>query len=116
MKLLIVLLFIFTYSFAAPAFNKTREFTQADGSTFIAKAGGDRHLNWVQTVDGEILKYNSKSKNFEYAKINNDKLELSGIKYEKNNSKRVRSLGHVNKLKIDDVHELWLKKRKATHK
>jgi len=116
MKLLMIFLLVCTYIFGAPAFNKTREFTQADGTTFTARAYGDRHLNWIQTTDGEILKYNSLTKNFEYAKINNDKLVGTGVKYIKNNSRRTRSLGHVNKLEIKDVYKLWSEKRKSSNK
>jgi len=111
MKLLLLFLLLYTYSFGAPAFNKEREFTQADGTKFTARAFGDHHLNWIQTQDGEVLKYNSQTKNFEYAIINNDNLESSGTKYQKLNSKRARSLGKVKKLNIDDVYRLWRKKR-----
>ena len=111
MKTLLIFLLAYTYTFGAPAFNKTREFTQSDGTTFSAKASGDRYLNWIQTKDGEVLKYNAKTKNFEYATIEDNKLNASGVRYEKNSSKRARSLGRIKKLELDDVYNLWKNKR-----
>jgi len=113
MKYLLLFVLLSTYLFSAPAFNKTREFRQADGTSFVAKAKGDSYLNWIETMDGEILKYNSKSKNFEHAKINNSRLEASGEKYEKKSSTRTSSSKRVNRLNIDDVYKLWQVKRRG---
>jgi len=111
MKHLVLSLIIVSSLFSAPAFQKMREFKNADGTTFKAKAQGNQYLNWIETVTGEILKYNSESKNFEYAKIEGDILKASGARYEKKNSKRARSLAHITKIKNQDIYKLW-KKRK----
>ena len=112
MKFILIFLLLTTTIFAAPAFNKLREFKQADGTTFTAKTNGNQHLNWVETEDGEILKYNQESKNFEYATIEDNMLKASGITYEKNNAKRAPTRGQTNKLHIDDVTKLWSEKRR----
>ncbi len=113
-----LLLFLITLSqlFSAPALDRMREFQNSDGTTFMAKAQGNQHLNWIQTQDGEILRYNSKSHNFEYAVIKENRLRASGVKYEKNNSKYMRSSGNRNKLKKNEVYKLWDKKRAQHYK
>jgi len=102
---------------SAPAFNGLREFKNSDGTTFMAKARGTHILNWIETVDGEILKYNKETKNFEYATIKDDKLIASGTKYEIKNSRRARSLAGVNKLFYNDLKRLWkIKHQKMVQK
>lgn len=111
-----VLSFLLTVSiFAAPAYNKLRTFTNSDGTTFQGRAYGNQHLNWVQTTDGEILKFNDASQDFEYAKKSNGRLKPSGAKYENNNSIRVRSIHHLNKITDEDLRELWKIRNKKGH-
>lgn len=112
MKLLIILTLLFSYSFCAPAFSKLRELKNADGTTFMARAKGNQHLNWIESEDGEILRYNKRSKNFEYAKIEGERLKASGVKYERKNSIRARAIGRVNKLNRDSLYRLWSQKHK----
>jgi len=111
MKYILLLSLTFSYLFCAPAYSKTREFKQADGSSFVAKAHGDEYLNWIETDNGEILKYNHKSRNFEYAEIKNNQLKASGARYHKENSKRVRTLRDIKKLDKDSIYKLWKEKR-----
>ena len=106
MRFITLFLFVTAMLYSAPAFSKMREFKNADGTTFLAQAKGNHHLNWIQTSEGEILKYNKETQNFEYAKIQNNNLKASGVRYNKNNSKRARSLGHINKLFISDIYRL----------
>lgn len=115
MKTLFFLLFSSALLFSAPALDALREFTNADGTTFMAKAQGNQHLNWVQTQDGEILKYNQTTKNFEYAKIEKDALTASGVKYEKENSMRARALHQINKIDKKALSNLWNQKHKTAH-
>ncbi len=115
MKTITLLILTFTLLLSAPALNKTKEFKNSDGTTFKAKSVGNHHLNWIETEDGEVLKYNSKSKNYEYGEIKNSALKASGAKYEKENSKRARSRGHINKINKDELYNLWTKKRKEAH-
>ncbi|MBT5934708.1 hypothetical protein [Sulfurimonas sp.] len=118
MKHFTLLLLSFSFLFSAPAFNKLREFKNADGSTFMAQAKGNHHLHWIQTQDAEILRYNPNSRNFEYAVIEDGSMRASGSKYQKNNSNRARAIAHINKLNINDVHKLWSNRQNKhkTHK
>jgi hypothetical protein len=79
--LLILLLSLTLYS--APSYSHLKEFKNSDGTTFYAIAKGNHKLNWIQTQDGDILKYNTRSKNFEFAKIEGKRLIASGKKYTK---------------------------------
>jgi len=115
MKTLLLLFLASALLFGAPAFNALREFTNADGTTFMAKAKGNQHLNWIQTQEEEILKYNQESKNFEYAKIENSALVASGVKYQKDDSKRARALHQINKIDKKELSQLWKERQKAAH-
>ncbi|MEA3227490.1 MAG: hypothetical protein U9P38_00295 [Campylobacterota bacterium] len=112
MKILLLFIFIISNLLSAPAYQKMRDFKNGDGTVFKAKAQGNQYLNWIETDDGEILKYNQESKNFEYAKIIDNSLKASGTRYEKNNSKRARSLGRINKIDYEDIYKLWKKREK----
>ncbi len=115
MKILLILTLTFHFLLSAPALNIQREFTQSDGSRFKARAVGDQYLNWLETEDGEVLKYNIKSKNFEYAIIKNYGLKASGTRFQQTVSKRTRSITRVNKIDKKELHQLWAKKRKEAH-
>jgi hypothetical protein len=116
MKTLLLLLLGFSFGFSAPALDAMREFTNADGTTFMAKAQGNQHLNWVQTQDGEILKYNEASKNFEYAEIKEDALVSSGLKYEKSGPNKAAALEKRSKIDKADLAKLWSTRQNAAHK
>jgi hypothetical protein len=105
-----------TQLFSAPALNIQREFKNFDGTTFIGKPQGNQHLNWIQTEDGNILKYNAQSHNFEYAMIKNNILRASGVKYRESNSKDIRALRNIERVNIDEVYKLWAKKRANYYK
>ena len=115
MKTLLLLFLASALLFGAPAYDALREFTNADGTTFMAKAKGNQHLNWIQTQEEEILKYNQESKNFEYAKIENNALVASGVKYQKGDSKRARALHQINKIDKKELSQLWKERQKAAH-
>lgn len=114
MKILLIISILSAILFSAPALNVTREFKQADGTTFTARAQGNQHLNWIETPDGEVLRYNHASKNFEYAIIKDEKLKPSGTRYDKSNSKRARSLGKINKIDKSKLYKLWSTKQKES--
>lgn len=116
MRFFLFFLLIFTQAFAAPAYNKTREFTQSDGTLFEAKAYGNQHLNWIETTDGEILKYNQKNKNFEYAIIENRQLRSSGVRYEKEDSSKIRSFSNIDKLNKEELYKLWGEKQDESNR
>ena len=115
MKLLLLFLLTFSHLFSAPALNVKREYKQADGTTFQARSFGNQHLNWIETEDGEVLKYNHKNKNFEYATIKDNNLKASGAKYNKSNSKKARSLFNINKMDKKELHNLWSKRKKESN-
>ena len=116
MKLLLIFSLTFSFLFCAPALSTKREFRQADGTTFKAKAIGNQYLNWFETDNGEVLKYNAVSKNFDYATIKENSLKASGTAYNKNSSKRARSMGHVNKINKEELYQLWNQKIQEAQK
>ncbi|SFV74697.1 hypothetical protein MNB_SM-3-588 [hydrothermal vent metagenome] len=111
MRYFVLIFFFYVLLFGAPAMSTKRVFKNADGTTFVARAMGDSYLHWIQTDDGEILKYNKKTKNFEYATIKNNALVASGIEYSVHNSKRARALGRINKVFLSDIKRLRALKR-----
>ena len=66
---LILLVSMITWSYAVPAFKGSIKFQQNDGSTFSGKLKGDEWFNWIEDKDGKIIKYNKKSKNYEYGVV-----------------------------------------------
>jgi len=103
MKYILLITLLFSYTWSAPAFNKRDTFEQRDGMRFIGHPRGDE-----QSEDGEILKYNPSSKNYELAEIKDDKLRPSGKKYI-DGLKKASRLNSSN-LREEDVLKLWKKK------
>jgi hypothetical protein len=97
MRYTLILFLIATNLLSAPAYNAKRVFTQSNGEEFMARASGNHHLNWIEDENGEILKYNQETKNYEYAVIKNKQLKASGNKYRKNNSKNNNSKKSISK-------------------
>ena len=83
MKIVSLLLLTLLTLYAAPAFGGKRLLKQSDGSSFYGYIKGDEYLHFVQTEDGEILIFNPKTKNFDYAIIANNRLIPSGTPYTK---------------------------------
>jgi len=73
MKNLIVIALLSTSLFAAPAYQGKRTFKNSDHTSFVGSQKGDEHLNWIEDRNGNIIKYNRDTKNYEYAKIANTK-------------------------------------------
>jgi len=71
---LILLVSMITWTYAVPAFKGSIKFKQNDGSTFSGKLQGDEWFHWVENTEGDIIKYNKESKNYEYAVVK----ELNG--------------------------------------
>jgi len=113
MKYILLITILISQLYSAPARGGIREFTQADGSTFKASAKGNQHLNWIESEDGEILKYNQKTKNYEIAEIKNENLSPSGQKYinpHANDTQRSQSL-NIKRVDKNKVYELWRKRQ-----
>lgn len=111
MKYILFIALLFSYSQSAPAFSKSKVLQQENGVTFIGHPRGDEHLHWIQSDDGEILKYNPASKNYELAEIKDNSLKPSGRKYV-SGLKKARTLNSTN-LKDEDVLQLWKLKKEA---
>lgn len=108
MKILLLILLFFNYLFSAPALNITREFKQSDGTTFNARAFGDQYLNWIETQNGDILKYNAKNQDFEYAYIEDESLKPSGYRYTKNLKRLKKVKSRIDK---EELYKLWNRRR-----
>lgn len=111
MKYILILISLMSILQAVPARGGERSFTQDNGVTFVGEAKGNQHLNWIESSDGEILKYNSLTKNFELAEIKDNNLKPSGVIYQ-DGIRKSQSLESV-KLNSADVHKLWSQKQKA---
>lgn len=94
MKSILIVLNLATLLHAAVAMPFERTFTQSDGSTFKAHAKGDEYLHYIETKNGDILLYNEKTKNYEYATIKGTKLVPSGLPYKKRAQRS--SVAHKN--------------------
>ena len=109
MKYLLIITIILSALQAAPARPGERTFKQSDGTTFLGQAKGNQHLNWIESASGDILKYNSDTKNYEIAEIKDNQLKASGVKYGDNTAK-AKGL-NTTKLNKEDVYMLWSQKQ-----
>ena len=126
MRKLILLIGATVSIYAGPAYKGELEFKQADGKIFNGHIKGDEWLSWVESGDGAIIKYNLKSKNYEYAKIDNvdgkEKLVPSSIKYN-GNKFLTKGYGQIRKfknennmVKKEDILRIWQKNRRESSK
>ena len=119
-----ILLFItmVTVAFSAPAFKGEMKFKQEDNSTFTGELKGDEWFSWVEDKEGNIIKYNFDSKDYEYAQIaiNNGVADLvpSGSKVieekDDNGSANLSASSPIQAIKIDKkiLAKIWDRKRK----
>jgi hypothetical protein len=110
----IILLAIFTSSlYSSMALDEKSDFIQKDGSTFKGNLKGDEWFNWVEDEKENILIYNKKTKNYEYAmlKTSNGKLRLttSGVK---EGSKLRPSSTKIDK---KELSKIWKQKRNTAY-
>lgn len=111
MKYFILVTLLLSTLQSAPARNASKVLEQDNGVSFIGRPRGDEHLHWIESEDGEILKYNPTSKNYELAEIKDNTLAPSGKKYVKGLKKA--SVLNYNTLKSEEVNELWRQRREA---
>lgn len=64
---ILLLLLISKTSIATQAFNHDNDFLNDDGTSFVGQLQRNEWFNYVLDKQGNIIKYNSKSKNYEYA-------------------------------------------------
>ena len=116
LKSLLLFLLLITNIFAAPAFHGEQSFKQNDGTSFLGTLRGDEYLNWIQSDNGDVLLYNKKSKQYEYAIIKNDNLEPSGYKFNSQQALK-KSPAFLLKVEKKSLLELYrIKKQKAMKK
>ena len=121
MKKLLLLICTITVAFSAPAFKGEMKFKQDDNSTFIGELKGDEWFSWVEDKEGNIIKYNFDSKNYEYAeiKISNGIANLipAGTEVvetkESNGSVSLSASSRIQAVKIDKkvLAVIWERKR-----
>jgi len=112
-KKLILILSIITAGVSAPAYQGDIEFKQSDGTKFIGNLKGDEWFHWVEDKQNHIIKYNSQSKNYEYALLEeiNGTIELlpSGSKVA--DSTANRSSANIPSIDRSRLMEIWKRKR-----
>jgi len=119
-KIFIITLLLSTWLLASPAFSGVKEFKQSDKSTFRAHLKGDEWFHWVETENGYTVKYNTKSKDYEYMIVDeNDELVYSNIKVQKSSLKapaRQSNLSGVIKIISNEkLSELWKRAYQKRH-
>ena len=120
---LILFVCMITWTYSAPAFKGSIKFKQNDGSTFSGRLKGDEWFNWIEDKHGDIIKYNKKSKNYEYGVIKeiNGTLDLvpSSIKVGNKPKQSISADGTIpNVLKIDKevLRQIWKQKKEKALK
>jgi len=98
--------------FAAPAFERTRTFTQPDGSTFTGTLKGDEYLHWIETETGEIVAFNKTRGQYETVRIGLKAFEFSGHMYHPDEH-TFKAAARTVKDRNEALRKLWLEKRKA---
>lgn len=69
MKKTILISLVGSYLSASSALPMETKFVNSDNSSFYGTKKGDEHLNWIEDKNGNVIKYNPSTKNYEYAKI-----------------------------------------------
>lgn len=117
MKITLIIAIFSSLIMASSAKPGTMKFKNGDSTTFEGSLHGDEHMHWVEDKNGNIVKYNFTTKNYEYAKIGTDKsgapaLVPSGKKV--SNSQNAPALHPANDshLKFEQVKELIKTKAK----
>ena len=106
MRFVLLFVFCFSLAYSAPAMPFLRTFTQSDGTTFKARAKGDEYLHYIKTKEGDILLYNPKTKNYDYAIIKGSRLAPSGIPYKKQSTRNAVTRIHATTITKKDLHRL----------
>jgi hypothetical protein len=104
--------------FAVSAIPDDINFEQQDGSIFEGNLKGDEWFSWIEDKNGNIIKYNDDSKNYEYAIIEevNGEIDLmpSGIMVssENNNSNAPSMTITSIRPNIKLLGQIWKRKRR----
>lgn len=112
---LILLVSMITFAYTAPAYKGPIKFEQSDSSTFSGKLKGDEWFNWVEDEQGDIIKYNKKSKNYEYAVVKeaNGTLDLAPSNIKVGDKPEGSDLGKIDK---NTLTKIWKQKKEKALK
>lgn len=120
---LILFVSMLTWAYSVPAFKGPIKFKQNDGSAFVGKLKGDEWFSWVEDKQGDIIKYNKESKNYEYGMIKeiNGTLDLvpSSIKVghkPKQSSSPDSTLPTLLKIDKKTLEKIWKQKKEEALK
>ncbi|MBN2896603.1 MAG: hypothetical protein JXK05_12015 [Campylobacterales bacterium] len=91
MRLLILSLLALTL-WATPTRTTMQTFTQSDGSTFEGRLRGDAFAHWIEASDGSVLLFNKENATFEYALIEEGRLQSSGEAYKAAKTRRAKAI------------------------
>ncbi|MCO4844967.1 MAG: hypothetical protein KC427_03005 [Sulfurovum sp.] len=120
---LILFVSMISWAYSVPAYKGAIKFKQNDGSSFSGKLKGDEWFNWVEDKQGDIIKYNKESKNYEYGMIKeiNGTLDLvpSSIKVghkPKQSSNSGSTLPSLLKIDKKTLEKIWKQKKEKALK
>jgi len=107
LKIFISMLLLITALFGVQANPALQGFTQTDGTEFKGHLKGDEHLNWIETQDGMVLLFNKTTKNYSYAKIENNNLKASTQTYHSPSHTKSSSNKIVPNITQEELQNLW---------
>ncbi len=111
-KILLVSSLLLSQIHAVSAYQEVLSLKQSDTKSFRGTIKGDEWFHWVEDNHGNIIKYNPKSKNYEYAKVQRAQgyLDLvpSGKKVATGIASQTEDISIIDK-KI--LLEIWKQKR-----
>ena len=112
MKTLLIITFMTSLLFAAPAYNGKRTFVQPNGESITYRLQGDEYLHWMEQEDGEIMLYNKTNKRMESAIIKNGGLRPSGraVSHLKRSKQASSQQKKVSKKDLETLYQLKRKK------
>ena len=114
MNKLFLMVLITVIGFSASAYKGDIEFKQENGSSFNGNLKGDEWFNWIEDKDGNIIKYNNSSKNYEYAEFKDidgvTQLLPSGIAVGEPLPSKSKALYNTVSTK-DKLSKVWKEKR-----
>ncbi len=116
-KIIMFLLITIGVANASIAYGQMRTYTQPDGTTFQGKGQGLSRVHWIETVNGDIVKYNFEKKAYYEINFDNNGDIVYTKEYLKNGLKKTSldiQSSEANKLTSKEKKEklLQLIKRK----